>query len=177
MIEIIAGAIELGLFLYMFYLVCRNNTRIQELQRQAGDLEKKIVKLTKDTKKNHEELLNSFDDKSITIAEGVTDIIETLEDFEVPYNDVGKVIDEKNLPNYKITFNNDNEILLSYDFQTVTLTTPTESTKYNDWTEFKDTLINVLSLIKCPEKEETDGQTDEPTDAPEEEPGEDTTET
>ena len=150
MIEIIAGAIELGLL---------------------------ITKLAKDTKKNHEELLNSFDDKSITIAEGVTDIIETLEDFEVPYNDVGKVIDEKNLPNYKITFNNDNEILLSYDFQTVTLTTPTESTKFNDWTNFKNELINVLSVIKCPEPEETDGQKDEPTDVPEEEPGEDTTET
>jgi len=100
-----------------------------------------------------------------------------LEDFEVPYNDVGKVIDEKNLPNYKITFNNDNEILLSYDFQTVTLTTPTESTKFNDWTTFKNELINVLSLIKCPEPEETDGQKDEPTDVPDEEPGEDTTET
>ena len=75
MIEIIAGAIELGLFIYMFFLVCRNNTRIQALQRTCGDLEKKITKLAKDTKKNHEELLNSFDDKSITIAEGVTDII------------------------------------------------------------------------------------------------------
>lgn len=177
MIELIAGAIELGLFIYMFFLVCRNNTRIQAIQRNVGDLEKKITKLTKDTKKNHEELLNSFDDKSITIAEGVTDIIETLEDFEVPYNDVGKVIDEKNLPNYKITFNTDNEVLLSYDFQTVTLTTPTESTKFSDWNEFKDTLINVLSLIKCPEPEETEGQKDEPTDVPEEEPGEDTTET
>lgn len=177
MIELIAGAIELGLFLYMFFLVCRNNTRIQELQRNVGELEKKIVKLTKDTKKNHEELLNSFDDKSITIAEGVTDIIETLDEFEIQYNDVGKVIDEKNLPNYKITFNNDSEIILSYDFQTVTLTTPTESDKFTDWTEFKNTLINVLSIIKCPEPEETDGQTDEPTDAPEEEPGEDTTET
>lgn len=177
MIEIIAGAIELGLFIYIFFLVCRNNTRIQELQRDCVELEKKITKLSKDTKKNHEELMNSFDDKSITIAEGVTDIIETLEDFEVPYNDVGKVIDEKNLPNYKITFNNDNEILLSYDFQTVTLTTPTEGTKFNDWTEFKNELINVLSVIKCPEPEETEGQKDEPTDVPEEEPGEDTTET
>lgn len=172
MIEIIAGAIELGLFIYMFFLVCRNNTRIQELQRNCSELEKKLTKLVKDTKKNHEELLNSFDDKSITIAEGVTDIIETLDEFEVPYNDVGKVIDEKNLPNYKITFNNDSEILLSYDFQTVTLTTPTESEKFVDWTEFKNTLINVLSLIKCPEKK--DDET--PTDAPEE-PGEDTTET
>lgn len=177
MIEIIAGAIELGLFIYLLFLVSRNNTRIQAIQRNVGDLEKKITKLTKDTKKNHEELLNSFDDKSITIAEGVTDIIETLEDFEVPYNDVGKVIDEKNLPNYKITFNNDNEILLSYDFQTVTLTTQTESTKFNDWTNFKNELINVLSVIKCPEPEETEGQKDEPTDVPEEEPGEDTTET
>lgn len=177
MIQIIAGAIELGLFLYMFFLVCRNNTRIQELQRDCVDLEKKITKLTKETKKNHEELMNSFDDKSITIAEGVTDIIETLEDFEVQYNDVGKVIDEKNLPNYKITFNNDNDILLSYDFQTVTLTTPTESTKFNDWTNFKNELINVLSVIKCPEPEETEGQKDEPTNAPEDEPGEDTTET
>lgn len=176
MIEIIAGAIELGLFIYLLFLVSRNNTRIQAIQRNVGDLEKKITKLTKDTKKNHEELLNSFDDKSITIAEGVTDIIETLEDFEVPYNDVGKVIDEKNLPNYKITFNNDNEILLSYDFQTVTLTTQTESTKFNDWTNFKNELINVLSVIKCPEPEETEGQKDEPTDVPEE-PGEDTTET
>lgn len=177
MIEIIAGAIELGLFIYLLFLVSRNNTRIQAIQRNVGDLEKKITKLTKDTKKNHEELLNSFDDKSITIAEGVTDIIETLEDFEVPYNDVGKVIDEKNLPNYKITFNNDNEILLSYDFQTVTLTTQTESTKFNDWTNFKNELINVLSVIKCPEPEETEGQKDEPTDVPEEEPGEDTIET
>lgn len=177
MIEIMAGAIELGLFIYMFFLVCRNNTRIQELQKDCVELEKKITKLTKETKKNHEELMNSFDDKSITIAEGVTDIIETLEDFEVPYNDVGKVIDEKNLPNYKITFNNDNEILLSYDFQTVTLITPTEGTKFNDWTEFKNELINVLSVIKCPEPEETEGQKDEPTDVPEEEPGDDTTET
>ena len=171
-----AGAIELGLFIYMFFLVCRNNTRIQALQKDCVELEKKITKLTKDTKKNHEELMNSFDDKSITIAEGVTDIIETLEDFEVPYNDVGKVIDEKNLPNYKITFNTDNEVLLSYDFQTVTLITPDDSSKYSNWTEFKDTLINVLSLIKCPDQENTDGQTEEPKDAPEE-PGEDTTET
>lgn len=177
MIEIIAGAIELGLFIYMFFLVCRNNTRIQALQRSCGELEKKITKLVKDTKKNHEELMNSFDDKFITIAEGVTDIIETLEDFEVPYNDVGKVIDEKNLPNYKITFSEGYVILLSYDFQTVTLITPTEGTKFSDWKEFKDTLINVLSLIKCPELEETDGQKDEPTDVPEEEHGEDTTET
>ena len=168
-----AGAIELGLFIYMFFLVCRNNTRIQELQRQAVELEKKIVKLTKDTKKNHEELLNSFDDKSITIAEGVTDIIETLDEFEIQYNDVGKVIDEKNLPNYKITFNNDSEIILSYDFQTVTLTTPTESEKFTDWTEFKNTLINVLSIIKCPDTEDTEDKKDEPV----EEPGEDTTET
>ena len=173
MIELMAGAIELGLFIYMFFLVCRNNTRIQELQRQAVELEKKIVKLTKDTKKNHEELLNSFDDKSITIAEGVTDIIETLDEFEIQYNDVGKVIDEKNLPNYKITFNNDSEIILSYDFQTVTLTTPTESEKFTDWTEFKNTLINVLSIIKCPDTEDTEDKKDEPV----EEPGEDTTET
>lgn len=177
MIEIMAGAIELGLLIYMFFLVCRNNTRIQELQKDCVELEKKITKLAKEAKKNHEELMNSFDDKSITIAEGVTDIIETLDEFEIQYNDVGKVIDEKNLPNYKITFNNDSEIILSYDFQTVTLTTPTESEKFTDWTEFKNTLINVLSIIKCPDKEETDGQKDEPTDVPEEEPGEDTTET
>ena len=176
MIEIMAGAIELGLFIYMFFLVCRNNTRIQALQKDCVELEKKITKLTKDTKKNHEELMNSFDDKSITIAEGVTDIIETLEDFEVPYNDVGKVIDEKNLPNYKITFSEGFVILLSYDFQTVTLITPDDSSKYSNWTEFKDTLINVLSLIKCPDQENTDGQTEEPKDVPEE-PGEDTTET
>lgn len=177
MIEIIAVAIELGLFIFIVQVINRNKEQIKELQRNCKELEKKITKLAKDTKKNHEELMNSFDDKSITIAEGVTDIIETLEDFEVQYNDVGKVIDEKNLPNYKITFNNDNEILLSYDFQNVTLTTQTEVTKFNNWTEFKNELINVLSIIKCPEPEETEGQKDEPTDVPEEEPGEDTTET
>ena len=177
MIEIIAGAIELGLFIFIVQVIHKNKEQIKELQRNCKEIEKKITKLTKDTKKNHEELMNSFDDKSITIAEGVTDIIETLEDFEVQYNDVGKVIDEKNLPNYKITFNNDNDILLSYDFQTVTLTTPTEVTKFNNWTEFKNELINVLSIIKCPEPEETEGQKYEPTDVTEEEPGEDTTET
>ena len=176
MIETIAGLIDLALFISMFVLVYKNNRRIQEIQTQYTELDKKLTKLTKDTKKNHEELLNSFDDKSITIAEGVTDIIETLEDFEVPYEDVGKVIDEKNLPNYKITFSEGFVILLSYDFQTVTLITPDDSAKYSNWTEFKDTLINVLSLIKCPDQENTDGQTEEPKDAPEE-PGEDTTET
>lgn len=176
MIETIAGLIDLALFISMFVLVYKNNRRIQEIQTQYTELDKKLTKLTKDTKKNHEELLNSFDDKSITIAEGVTDIIETLEDFEVPYEDVGKVIDEKNLPNYKITFSEGFVILLSYDFQTVTLITPDDSSKYSNWTEFKDTLINVLSLIKCPDQENTDGQTEEPKDAPEE-PGEDTTET
>jgi hypothetical protein len=177
MIETIAGLIDLALFISMFVLVYKNNRRIQEIQTQYTELDKKLTKLTKDMKKNHEELLNSFDDKSITIAEGVTDIFETLDEFEVPYNDVGKVIDEKNLPNYKITFSEGFEILLSYDFQTVTLTTPDDSSKYTDWVEFKNTLINVLSLIKCPEKEETEEQTDTPTDAPDEEPGEDTTET
>ena len=176
MIETIAGLIDLALFISMFVLVYKNNRRIQEIQTQYTDLDKKLTKLTKDTKKNHEELLNSFDDKSITIAEGVTDIIETLEDFEVPYEDVGKVIDEKNLPNYKITFSEGFVILLSYDFQTVTLITPDDTSKYSNWTEFKDTLINVLSLIKCPDQENTDGQTEEPKDVPEE-PGEDTTET
>jgi uncharacterized protein (DUF342 family) len=176
MIETIAGLIDLALFISMFVLVYKNNRRIQEIQTQYTELDKKLTKLTKDTKKNHEELLNSFDDKSITIAEGVTDIIETLEDFEVPYEDVGKVIDEKNLPNYKITFSEGYVILLSYDFQTVTLITPDDTSKYSNWTEFKDTLINVLSLIKCPDQENTDGQTEEPKDAPEE-PGEDTTET
>jgi uncharacterized protein (DUF342 family) len=176
MIETIAGLIDLALFISMFVLVYKNNRRIQEIQTQYTELDKKLTKLTKDTKKNHEELLNSFDDKSITIAEGVTDIIETLEDFEVPYEDVGKVIDEKNLPNYKITFSEGYVILLSYDFQTVTLITPEDTSKYSNWTEFKDTLINVLSLIKCPDQENTDGQTEEPKDAPEE-PGEDTTET
>lgn len=176
MIETIAGLIDLALFISMFVLVYKNNRRIQEIQTQYTELDKKLTKLTKDTKKNHEELLNSFDDKSITIAEGVTDIIETLEDFEVPYEDVGKVIDEKNLPNYKITFSEGFVILLSYDFQTVTLITPDDTSKYSNWTEFKDTLINVLSLIKCPDQENTDGQTEEPKDVPEE-PGEDTTET
>lgn len=176
MIETISGLIDLALFISMFVLVYKNNKRIQEIQTQYTDLDKKLTKLTKDTKKNHEELLNSFDDKSITIAEGVTDIIETLEDFELPYEDVGKVIDEKNLPNYKITFSEGYVILLSYDFQTVTLITPDDSSKYSNWTEFKDTLINVLSLIKCPDQENADGQTEEPKDAPEE-PGEDTTET
>jgi uncharacterized protein (DUF342 family) len=176
MIETIAGLIDLALFISMFVLVYKNNRRIQEIQTQYTELDKKLTKLTKDTKKNHEELLNSFDDKSITIAEGVTDIIETLEDFEVPYEDVGKVIDEKNLPNYKITFSEGYVILLSYDFQTVTLITPDDTSKYSNWTEFKDTLINVLSLIKCPDQENTDGQTEEPKDVPEE-PGEDTTET
>ena len=176
MIETIAGLIDLALFISMFVLVYKNNRRIQEIQTQYTELDKKLTKLTKDTKKNHEELLNSFDDKSITIAEGVTDIIDTLEDFEVPYNDVGKVIDEKNLPNYKITFSKGFEILLSYDFQTVTLITPDDTSKYSNWTEFKDTLINVLSLIKCPDQENTEGQTEEPKDVPEE-PGEDTTET
>jgi len=176
MIETIAGLIDLALFISMFVLVYKNNRRIQEIQTQYTELDKKLTKLTKDTKKNHEELLNSFDDKSITIAEGVTDIIETLEDFEVPYEDVGKVIDEKNLPNYKITFSEGYVILLSYDFQTVTLITPEDTSKYSNWTEFKDTLINVLSLIKCPDQENTEGQTEEPKDVPEE-PGEDTTET
>ena len=176
MIETIAGLIDLALFISMFVLVYKNNRRIQEIQTQYTELDKKLTKLTKDTKKNHEELLNSFDDKSITIAEGVTDIIDTLEDFEVPYNDVGKVIDEKNLPNYKITFSEGYVILLSYDFQTVTLITPDGTSKYSNWTEFKDTLINVLSLIKCPDQENTEGQTEEPKDVPEE-PGEDTTET
>ena len=176
MIETIAGLIDLALFISMFVLVYKNNRRIQEIQTQYTELDKKLTKLTKDTKKNHEELLNSFDDKSITIAEGVTDIIETLEDFEVPYEDVGKVIDEKNLPNYKITFSEGYVILLSYDFQTVTLITPEDTSKYSNWTEFKDTLINVLSLIKCPDQENTDGHTEEPKDVPEE-PGEDTTET
>ena len=177
MIEIIAVAIELGLFIFIVQVINRNKEQIKELQRNYKEIEKKLTKLAKDTKKYHEELMNSFDDKSITIAEGVTDIIETLEDFEVQYNDVGKVIDEKNLPNYKITFNNDNEILLSYDFQNVTLTTPTEVTKFNNWTEFKNELINLLSIIKCPEPEETEGQKDELTNVSEEEPGEDTTET
>lgn len=176
MIEKMTAAIELGLFIYVAFLVFRNNTRIQELQRNISELEKKITKLAKSSKKNYEKLINSFDDKSITIAKGVTDIIETLEDFEVPYNDVGRVIDEKNLPNYKITFNNNNEILLSYDFQTVTLITTTEDTKFNDWNTFKNELINVLSIIKFPEQEETEGHKDEPTDVPEEKHGEDTTE-
>jgi len=163
-IDLISGILDITIFVLMFFLIVKTNGRIKKLTEQNGDLEKKIQKLTKDQKKYHEELMDSFDDKSITIAEGVTDIIETLEEFEVPYNDIGKVIDEKNLPNYKITFNNDNEILLSYDFQTVTLTTPTEGTKFNDWAEFKNTLITVLSLIKCPENEDEAEETGDNTE-------------
>lgn len=154
-INLISGILDITIFVLMLFLIVKTNRQVKKIAEQNADLEKKIQKLTKDTKKNHEELMNSFDDKSITIAEGVTDIIETLDEFEIQYNDVGKVIDEKNLPNYKITFNNSAcEILLSYDFQTVTLITDTENTKFNDWTEFKNTLINVLSIIKCPEEVE-----------------------
>ena len=169
-IDLISGILDITIFVLMFFLIVKTNGRIKKLTEQNGDLEKKIQKLTKDQKKYHEELMDSFDDKSIddksiTIAEGVTDIIETLEEFEVPYNDVGRVIDEKNLPNYKITFSEGFEILLCYDFQTVTLITPDDSDKFTDWTEFKNTLINVLSLIKCPENE---GEAEEPGDNTEE---------
>ena len=164
-IDLIIYIIDTLILIYLIVCNILDTRKITNLSIQNIELEKKIQKLTKDQKKYHEELMNSFDDKSITIAEGVTDIIETLEEFEVPYNDVGRVIDEKNLPNYKITFSESFEILLSYDFQTVTLITPDDSEKYTDWTEFKNTLINVLSLIKCPEKE---GDEEEPGDNTEE---------
>ena len=125
MIEIMAGAIELGLFIYMFFLVCRNNTRIQELQRDCVELEKKITKLTKDTKKNHEELMNSFDDKSITIAEGVTDIIETLEDLLNTFK-----MDEKYFKYHKAFMCDNIEILhdniQDYAYQIVSLSIETK---------------------------------------------------
>ena len=69
MIEIMAGAINAVLIIGLIVLELRNEFKIGELRTQSADLEKKIQKLTKDTKKYHEELMDSFDDNSITIKE------------------------------------------------------------------------------------------------------------
>ena len=115
-------------------------------------VEVKIIKnrldsIETNTTTRTDKLLEWIDKNSFDISNAVNNIKDTLDDFQIEYKEIGKMLDELNCPIYKIEFAKKNEIFISYDFKTVTMKLDDGKIyTYTKWDKFKDDFISALSV-------------------------------
>lgn len=130
-VDLIVNVIDLLIWIGLFIAIYTINKRLTKIEQA-------------DTKTD--KLLEWVDRNSFDISKAVKDVKETFEDFHIKYVEVGKMLDSLNCPIYKFVFGKDNEVVISYDFKTVTMKFETKSQTYTDWTLFKNDFIDALSI-------------------------------
>ena len=129
--DLIVNVIDLLIWIGLFLIIYKINKRLTTIEQA-------------DTKTD--KLLEWVDRNSFDISKAVKDVKETFEDFHIKYVEVGKMLDSLNCPIYKFVFGKDNEVVISYDFKTVTMKFETKTQTYTDWTLFKNDFIDALSI-------------------------------
>lgn len=130
-VDLIVNVIDLLIWIGLFIAIYTINKRLTKIEQA-------------DTKTD--KLLEWVDRNSFDISKAVKDVKETFEDFHIKYVEVGKMLDSLNYPIYKFVFGTDNEVVISYDFKTVTMKFNTKTVTYTDWTLFKNDFIDALSI-------------------------------
>lgn len=130
-VDLIVNVIDLLIWIGLFIAIYTINKRLTKIEQA-------------DTKTD--KLLEWVDRNSFDISKAVKDVKETFEDFHIKYVEVGKMLDSLNCPIYKFVFGKDNEVVISYDFKTVTMKFDTKTETYTDWTLFKNDFIDALSI-------------------------------
>ena len=131
-VDLIVNVIDLLIWIGLFIAIYTINKRLTKIEQA-------------DTKTD--KLLEWVDRNSFDISKAVKDVKETFEDFHINYVEVGKMLDNFNCPIYKFVFGTDNEVVISYDFKTVTMKFATKTETYTDWTNFKNDFIDALSTV------------------------------
>lgn len=131
-VDLIVNIIDLLIWIGLFLVIYTINKRLTKIEQA-------------DTKTD--KLLEWVDRNSFDISKAVKDVKETFEDFHINYVEVGKMLDILNCPIYKFVFGKDNEVVISYDFKTVTMKFDTKTETYTDWTNFKNDFIDALSTV------------------------------
>lgn len=129
--DLIVNVIDLLIWIGLFLIIYKINKRLTTIEQA-------------DTKTD--KLLEWVDRNSFDVSKAVNDVKETFEDFHINYVEVGKMIDNFNCPIYKFAFGIDNEVVISYDFKTVTMKFAAKTETYTDWTLFKNDFIDALSI-------------------------------
>ena len=130
-VDLIVNIIDLLIWVGLFLVIFKINKRLTTIEQADSKTDK---------------LLEWVDRNSFDISKAVKDVKETFEDFHINYVEVGKMLDSLNCPIYKFVFGKDNEVVISYDFKTVTMKFNTKAQTYTDWTLFKNDFIDALSI-------------------------------
>lgn len=130
-VDLIVNIIDLLIWVGLFLVIFKINKRLTTIEQADSKTDK---------------LLEWVDRNSFDISKAVKDVKETFEDFHINYVEVGKMLDSLNCPIYKFVFGKDNEVVISYDFKTVTMKFNTKAQTYTDWTNFKNDFIDALSI-------------------------------
>lgn len=130
-VDLIVNVIDLLIWIGLFIAIYTINKRLTKIEQA-------------DTKTD--KLLEWVDRNSFDISKAVKDVKETFEDFHIKYVEVGKMLDSLNCPIYKFVFGTDDEVVISYDFKTVTMKFASKPVTYTDWTMFKNDFIDALSI-------------------------------
>lgn len=130
-VDLIVNIIDLLIWVGLFLVIFKINKRLTTIEQADSKTDK---------------LLEWVDRNSFDISKAVKDVKETFEDFHINYVEVGKMLDSLNCPIYKFVFGKDNEVVISYDFKTVTMKFNTKTVTYTDWTLFKNDFIDALSI-------------------------------
>lgn len=129
--DLIVNVIDLLIWIGLFLIIYKINKRLTTIEQADSKTDK---------------LLEWVDRNSFDVSKAVNDVKETFEDFHINYVEVGKMIDNFNCPIYKFKFGIDNEVVISYDFKTVTMKFAAKTETYTDWTLFKNDFIDALSI-------------------------------
>lgn len=133
----------------LVFVLIHEKKENKKLSKDLESVNKKLKTQTNQLVKKIDSLLDIIDSKSIDVAKAVKCIRETFDDFELPYNEVGRIIDEKNCPNYLIKFGDDYQILISYDFQNITVVLGENDMKiYENWKQFEEEFESILSIVR-----------------------------
>lgn len=129
--DLIVNVIDLLIWIGLFIIIYKINKRLTTIEQADSKTDK---------------LLEWVDRNSFDISKAVKDVKETFEDFHINYIEVGKMLDSLNCPIYKFAFGIGNEVVISYDFKTVTMKFAEKTETYTDWTLFKNDFIDALSI-------------------------------
>ena len=129
-LDLIVNVIDLLIWIGLFVAIYTINKRLTKIEQA-------------DTKTD--KLLEWVDKNSFDISQAVNDVKDTFDEFQLKYTEVGKMLDALNCPIYKFVFGKNNEVIISYDFKTVTTKFNDEAKTFTDWRLFKEYFIDFLS--------------------------------
>lgn len=129
-LDLIVNVIDLLIWIGLFVAIYTINKRLTKIEQA-------------DTKTD--KLLEWVDKNSFDISKAVNDVKDTFDEFQLKYTEVGKMLDALNCPIYKFVFGKNNEVIISYDFKTVTTKFNDDAKTFTDWRMFKEYFIDFLS--------------------------------